>query len=83
MGLRARFNYRGESIIGAVLVLLGIGFLSDLRFIPSFIWIYTGLFITPRTRPLVTGGIFERRHAGFTAGMVFFLLFLVAVAASV
>ena len=83
MGIRARFNYRGETIIGAVLILLGIGFLGEFRPIPGLVWVYTGLFLIPRTRPVVSGGLFEHSHAGFLPGMVFFFLFLIAIVASV
>lgn len=83
MGIRARFNYRGETIIGAILVLIGMGFLSEVRFIPALVWLYTGLFLIPRTRPIVSGGLFKNRHAGFLAGIVFFFLFLIATAISV
>ena len=83
MGIRARFNYRGETIIGAVLILVGMGFLGEFRFIPALVWLYTGLFLIPRSRPIVSGGLFKDRHAGFLAGMVFFLLFLIAIVTSI
>lgn len=83
LGIRARFSYRIETIVGIVLTLLGIGFLIDVRVIAGLVWVYTGLFLIPRTRPLMSFNVFARRNAGFVASMVFFLLFIIALSMSV
>ena len=83
LGLRARFNYKIEMVAGVALILLGIGFIGSARLIPGIVWLYTGLFLVPRTRPLASAGVFSQRNAGFVASMVFFLLFFIAVILSI
>ena len=83
LGIRARFSYRIETVVGIAFTLLGVGFLANEIILSGFIWVYTGLFLVPRTRPLLSFNVFPRRNAGFFASMVFFILFAIAVGVSI